>query len=125
MSQEADSVIGGGSLRDVISSIRDTGVTISATENGGVMQTMSKLLLMRAKGAGVMRNIRHAYIIRYTTEQEQVDARYRHQPTLVAIGVEELVAFYKGLVCLKQGVKQRTFQYQVNVSPAKEIVHPF
>jgi len=118
MSQEADSVIGGGSLRDVISSIRDTGVTISATENGGVINLVKIAVdeseRGRGKGTSAMRDI-----IRYADRTGQVIAL---SPSADFGGNKSrLVAFYKGLGFVENKGKNKDFSISESMyRPAKE-----
>ncbi|QJT28377.1 PLxRFG domain-containing protein [Aeromonas media] len=118
MSQEADSDVGGSSLRDVIRSIRDSGVTISATEKRGVINlvkiSVDESERGNGKGTSAMRDI-----IGYADRTGQVIAL--SPSTDFGGNKSRLVAFYKGLGFVDNKGKNKDFAISESMyRPAKE-----
>ncbi|WP_404840459.1 LPD38 domain-containing protein [Aeromonas media] len=118
MSQEAGSGVGKSSLRDVIKSIRDSGVTISATEKSGVINlvkiSVEEHERGNGKGTSAMREL-----IRYADHTGQVIAL---SPSADFGGNKaRLATFYKGLGFIDNKGKNKDFSISESMyRPAKE-----
>ncbi|WP_240621673.1 LPD38 domain-containing protein [Aeromonas rivipollensis] len=118
MSQEAGSGVGKSSLRDVIKSIRDSGVTISATEKSGVINlvkiSVEEHERGNGKGTSAMREL-----MRYADHTGQVIAL---SPSADFGGNKaRLATFYKGLGFIDNKGKNKDFSISESMyRPAKE-----